>query len=133
MALEPSRRILQATVASWLRAHIEPVATGHRLVNQDGTVSSVDEPVISGATSGPVPAVGGAATGSREGYWVADAHGGVFSHGDASFYGSEGAARLNKPIVGMATTPDGAPWRRSWALGQRPRRRASDTGRWPDR
>jgi len=31
------------------------------------------------------------------------------------------------------TGPDGAPWRRSWALGQRPRRRASDTGRWPDR
>ena len=28
-------------------------------------------------------------------------------HGDAVFYGSEGAGHLNQPIVGMAATPDG--------------------------
>ena len=33
--------------------------------------------------------------------------GGVFSFGDAAFYGSTGSLRLNKPIVGIATTPDG--------------------------
>ena len=33
--------------------------------------------------------------------------GGIFSYGDASFYGSTGAIALNKPIVGMAATPDG--------------------------
>ncbi|MDA8027035.1 MAG: hypothetical protein M0T78_10950, partial [Actinomycetota bacterium] len=27
--------------------------------------------------------------------------------GDANFYGSTGAMKLNKPIVGMASTPDG--------------------------
>nr|MDA8117273.1 hypothetical protein [Actinomycetota bacterium] len=31
----------------------------------------------------------------------------VFSFGDAGFYGSTGALTLNKPIVGMASTPDG--------------------------
>ena len=33
--------------------------------------------------------------------------GGIFCFGDAAFYGSTGAITLNKPIVGMAATPDG--------------------------
>ena len=33
--------------------------------------------------------------------------GGIFTFGDAAFYGSTGGFRLNKPIVGMAATPDG--------------------------
>ena len=33
--------------------------------------------------------------------------GGIFSYGDAQFYGSTGSIALNKPIVGMAATPDG--------------------------
>jgi peptidoglycan hydrolase-like protein with peptidoglycan-binding domain len=33
--------------------------------------------------------------------------GGVFSFGDAAFYGSTGAMRLNSPVVGMAATPGG--------------------------
>ena len=34
--------------------------------------------------------------------------GGIFSYGDATFYGSTGAIHLNQPIVGMAATPDGS-------------------------
>ena len=33
--------------------------------------------------------------------------GGLFAFGDANFYGSMGGKPLNKPIVGMAATPDG--------------------------
>ena len=33
--------------------------------------------------------------------------GGIFTYGDATFYGSTGAIHLNQPIVGMAATPDG--------------------------
>ena len=33
--------------------------------------------------------------------------GGIFSFGDAPFYGSTGAIVLNKPVVGMASTADG--------------------------
>jgi hypothetical protein len=29
--------------------------------------------------------------------------GGIFSYGDAAFFGSTGAMTLNKPIVGLAT------------------------------
>jgi hypothetical protein len=35
------------------------------------------------------------------------ADGGIFSFGDAAFHGSTGAMRLNRPVVGMATPPDG--------------------------
>jgi hypothetical protein len=39
------------------------------------------------------------------GYWIDAADGGVFSFGNATFYGSAGNIALNKPIVGMAATP----------------------------
>ena len=41
------------------------------------------------------------------GYWLVASDGGIFSYGDAGFFGSAGAVALNKPIVGMAATPDG--------------------------
>ena len=48
-----------------------------------------------------------APTPDGNGYWLVASDGGIFSFGDAAFYGSTGAIRLNKPIVGMAPTPDG--------------------------
>ena len=48
-----------------------------------------------------------AATPDGEGYWLVASDGGIFTFGDASFYGSAGALHLNKAIVGMAPTPDG--------------------------
>ena len=44
---------------------------------------------------------------SGKGYWLVASDGGVFSFGDAVFYGSTGAMHLNKPIVAMSVTPDG--------------------------
>ena len=44
---------------------------------------------------------------SAKGYWEVASDGGLFAFGDAHFYGSMGAKPLNKPIVGIATTPDG--------------------------
>jgi hypothetical protein len=41
------------------------------------------------------------------GYWLAASDGGVFSFGNAAFYGSMGGVRLNNPVVGMAATPSG--------------------------
>ena len=40
-------------------------------------------------------------------YWLVASDVGIFSFGGAPFYGSTGAIALNKPIVGMAATPDG--------------------------
>jgi len=39
-------------------------------------------------------------------YWVVASDGGIFSFGGAGFYGSTGGMRLNRPVVGMAGTPD---------------------------
>ena len=47
------------------------------------------------------------ATRDWHGYWLVASDGGIFSFGDAVFYGSTGSLPLNKPIVGMAPTVDG--------------------------
>jgi hypothetical protein len=46
-------------------------------------------------------------TPSGRGYWLVASDGGVFSFGDARFYGSTGAIALNEPIVAMAPHPSG--------------------------
>ena len=48
-----------------------------------------------------------AATRDGQGYWIVDSDGGVFSFGDATFYGSMGGKHLNAPVVGIAVTSDG--------------------------
>ena len=48
-----------------------------------------------------------AATPDGQGYWLVASDGGIFSFGDAGYYGSTGNLHLNQPIVGMAATPDG--------------------------
>ncbi len=53
------------------------------------------------------PVVGMASTPDGEGYWLVASDGGIFTFGDATFYGSTGALTLNSPVVGMASTPDG--------------------------
>ncbi len=53
------------------------------------------------------PIIGMQVTPSGRGYWLFASDGGVFSFGDAHFYGSTGALRLRAPIVSMATTPSG--------------------------
>ncbi len=40
-----------------------------------------------------------ASTPSGHGYWLVAADGGVFTQGDAGFFGSEGATKLAQPIV----------------------------------
>ena len=42
----------------------------------------------------------------NKGYWLVAKDGGVFSFGDAPFFGSAGNLHLNAPIVGMAQTSD---------------------------
>ena len=43
-----------------------------------------------------------ASTPDGKGYWLVATDGGIFSFGDAAFFGSTGAIAINKPIVGMA-------------------------------
>jgi hypothetical protein len=48
--------------------------------------------------------VGMAATPSGGGYWLVASDGGIFSFGDARFFGSTGSLVLTRPVVGMAST-----------------------------
>ncbi len=51
---------------------------------------------------------------SSKGYWLVGSDGGLFSFGDAQFFGSMGGQPLDAPIVSMATTPDGKGY---WLVG----------------
>jgi hypothetical protein len=46
-----------------------------------------------------------AATPDGMGYWLVASDGGIFTEGDAGYFGSTGAIHLNQPIVGMAPGP----------------------------
>ncbi len=52
------------------------------------------------------PLAGMASTPDGKGYWLLGADGGVFTYGDAGFYGSQ-ATGVYSPLVGIARTPDG--------------------------
>ncbi len=66
-----------------------------------------DETTIAHATGHVGVPVGMAETPDGMGYWIVDSDGGVFSFGDAAFFGSMGGRPLNAPVVGTAPTPDG--------------------------
>jgi len=55
-------------------------------------------------TRSDAPIVALALTSDNAGCWMTGSDGGVFTHGDAQFYGSMGGKPLNAPVVGMAAT-----------------------------
>jgi hypothetical protein len=59
------------------------------------------------ATTVNAPPVAMIGTPTGAGYWLAASDGGIFSFGDAQYYGSMGGKPLNAPVVGIAATPDG--------------------------
>ncbi len=95
---------------------------GYWMAASDGGVFSFGDAVYHGSMGGThlnAPIVGIAATPYQQtapggqpnpagkGYWLVASDGGVFSFGDAHYYGSMGGKHLNAPIVGMAPTSDG--------------------------
>ncbi len=50
----------------------------------------------------------------HQGLWMSGSDGKVFNLGNAAFFGSTGGMPLDKPIVGMAPTPDGGGY---WLVG----------------
>jgi PQQ-like domain len=65
----------------------------------DSVVAFSGSAGIPGAPSPPPPAP------PRSSYWEVASDGGLFSFGNAQFFGSMGGRPLNQPIVGMAATP----------------------------
>ena len=68
------------------------------------TVNAGTSPSLGQLTGTPVAA---SSNSLSSGYWLVASDGGIFNYGGATFYGSTGSMTLNKPIVGMASTPDG--------------------------
>ncbi len=96
-----------------MRRQVYPIAVATLLL---GGLLSVAGPSagVSGGAVVYAPVVGMASTPDGGGYWMVGSDGGVFTYGDAGFYGSAGGLRLNAPVVGIASTPDG---RGYWMVG----------------
>ncbi len=96
------------TTPGYLGAISCPVPSTCVGVGSDNPFTGTDTLIMSGVIPDTLnkPVVGMAATPDDHGYWLVASDGGIFSYGDATFYGSTGALVLNKPVVGMAATPD---------------------------
>src|SRR5260221_7836396 len=88
-----------ANVAATVPAGAESAGTVHPF----GGAPSLGAP--NSALNAPI--VGIAATHTGKGYWLLASDGGIFSYGNAHFYGSTGAMHLNQPVVGIAPAPTG--------------------------
>ena len=89
-----------------------PDGGGYWLVASDGGVFSYGDAGFYGSSMGGkplnAPIVGIACSmPSGKGYWEVASDAGVFGFGDATFLGSRGGQPLNRPIVGMASSPTG--------------------------
>jgi hypothetical protein len=69
--------------------------------NSDQVVAFYGSAGLPGPPSPPPPAP------PNSSYWLAASDGGIFSFGNAQFYGSTGGLVLNRPVVGMAATSSG--------------------------
>lgn len=79
-----------------------------------GASASAATPAVSVATP-YLASVAMAPTPDGGGYWLVGLDGGVFSFGDAGFYGSLPSLHISvQDIVGIASTPDGHGY---WLLG----------------
>jgi len=94
-----------------------PAAVGDRLANLVVTADTVTTAVLHGRGAAPVSAASGTDAG---GYRMLAADGGIFSFGNAPFFGSTGAMHLNQPIVGMAarTSSEGASGNGYWLVAR---------------
>jgi peptidoglycan hydrolase-like amidase len=71
-------------------------------------VSHYYGPATLGSLPGGTSLASAQGSGGVGGYWINASDGGVFSFGNAQFYGSTGGMRLNQPVVAMASTHDAA-------------------------
>jgi hypothetical protein len=69
------------------------------------TVTAQTSPTLSQLVGTPIAVSILPSPTAAQGYWLVARDGGIFSY-NRSFFGSTGSIKLNKPIVGMATTND---------------------------
>src|SRR5262245_25998493 len=77
-----------------------PAGNGYWMVRANGSLTG-PAGYLHGSPHGLAlnqPITGMAATPTGKGYWIVAGDGGIFSYGDARFYGSTGNRRLTKPV-----------------------------------
>jgi ribosomal protein L24E len=72
-----------------------------------GTSFATLQSSSSSGSSPPPPTSAPAGAAPVGGYRQVASDGGIFTIGDARFFGSMGGTKLNRPVVGLASTPDG--------------------------
>ena len=72
--------------------------------SSDTTTLTVDAPVSIPAPTPTPPPVVTSPTTSNHGYWLVGSDGGIFTFGNAQFYGSTGNLSLQRPVVGITPT-----------------------------
>jgi Peptidase A4 family len=76
-----------------------PGLTAVNMIDQSGnTIATAGSIVANSFTDTYVP--------SPRGYWLVGSDGGIFSFGQAQFYGSTGSLHLQRPVVGIVPTAD---------------------------
>jgi peptidoglycan hydrolase-like amidase len=81
-------------------------ATGQDNGDGNWTFAQIVDHYYGPASLSTLPDSSGQPSGGVGGYWINASDGGVFSFGNAQFYGSTGGMRLNAPVVGMASAHD---------------------------
>jgi len=84
-----------------------PASDNFWLATPDGSLNGFGVPSLGSPAHLNQPLVALVATSDAQGYWMVASDGGVFTYGDARFFGSTGNIHLNRPIVGLTPTPDG--------------------------
>ena len=87
-----------------------PVGDGATGPYVAGVAATDDHIVVSDLTTGLWVVDKRPPPGTR-GYWLADEDGGVFSYGDAGFFGSAAGTDLDSPVVGLSPSPTGRGYR----------------------
>ena len=106
--------VFVAIIALASLATVSAAAPSAKVSTQGATNEVADLAAAVTYNSGTFVAI--AASPSGEGYWLAQAGGGIYSFGDAHFYGSLPQAGVSPaaPVVGMEATSDG---RGYWLVG----------------
>ena len=92
----------------WICSKIcEPIVGNIRVYNDQYDLSATYAQIPERGSADGFEADPGNTTTPTRGYSLVASDGGVFSFGDAAFYGSEAGTQLNAPIVGIASTPNG--------------------------
>jgi hypothetical protein len=85
---------------------VDMVDANGNVISSPGAISNNSFSVAYVGSAPQVSAPAPAQTQTTHGYWLVGSDGGIFTFGSAQFYGSTGALKLQRPVVGMTPTGD---------------------------